>query len=318
MKKLIFLLILISAIQSISAQDTSIVNYFPMSIGNTWVYNCNASGSFCSCSQRRQLKISGTVVRNSKTYFIFQSTVRNLNCLSGGCLSFTITIDTIRIDPVSGNILRPVQNGCAYSTNESMEDSLREKIHDTLKVNCGTFNGGPVCTDTNSVNLFGINCSKRTHALNFVDSYTTMSYARGFGIYFTGSGGQTCTTQMNLTGCIVNGVLYGDTSMLVGINKISSEVPDKFSLSQNYPNPFNPSTIIKFQVAGDKFVKLIIYDAIGREVETLVDKKLEPGEYETEFPASTGGDVTNLPSGVYYYKLSAGEYTETKKMVLIK
>jgi hypothetical protein len=86
----------------------------------------------------------------------------------------------------------------------------------------------------------------------------------------------------------------------------------EFKLEQNYPNPFNPNTIISWQLAVGSNAKLIIYDVLGNEVTTLVSEYLPAGKYSTEFDASI------LPSGIYYYKLDAGEYSETKKMVLIK
>ncbi len=98
----------------------------------------------------------------------------------------------------------------------------------------------------------------------------------------------------------------------VGINVISSIVPDNFSLANNYPNPFNPSTNIKFDIAKSTIVKLTIYDSKGSEVKTLVNERLQPGSYEYSF------DAGNLPSGAYFYRLSSQEFTETKRMVLIK
>lgn len=100
--------------------------------------------------------------------------------------------------------------------------------------------------------------------------------------------------------------------ILIGIQNQEGEIPAKFSLYQNYPNPFNPVTNIKIGVPTASEVKLIIYDNLGREVTTLVNKQLQPGTYEVEW------DGTNYPSGVYYYTLAAGDYSETKKMVLIK
>jgi len=103
----------------------------------------------------------------------------------------------------------------------------------------------------------------------------------------------------------------------VGITPISSQIPKSFSLSQNYPNPFNPSTKIHFEVPLTKgdlggFVKIIVYDALGKEVSTLVNENLKPGSYEAEWNAF------NEPSGIYFYKLTAQGYSETKKMILIK
>jgi hypothetical protein len=98
----------------------------------------------------------------------------------------------------------------------------------------------------------------------------------------------------------------------VGIQPVSNEMPNQFSLSQNYPNPFNPSTVIKFQVAGSSSVKLVVFDALGQEVETLVNDHLSAGTYEVDF------DGTNYPSGVYFYQLKTNEFIETKKMLMIK
>jgi hypothetical protein len=103
----------------------------------------------------------------------------------------------------------------------------------------------------------------------------------------------------------------------IGINPISSEVPDRFMLYQNYPNPFNPTTKIRFSIphAGngrDRFVQVIIYDVLGREISTLVDEELSSGIYEVDW------DGTNYSSGVYYYKLVSNNNNFIKKMVLIK
>ncbi len=98
----------------------------------------------------------------------------------------------------------------------------------------------------------------------------------------------------------------------VGINVISSLVPDKFSLGNNYPNPFNPETTIKFDIAKSTFTELKIYDSRGSEVRTLVNEDLKPGNYEFKFFAG------NLPSGAYFYRLKTSEFTETKRMILVK
>jgi hypothetical protein len=99
---------------------------------------------------------------------------------------------------------------------------------------------------------------------------------------------------------------------IVSVKTISSDVPDKFILFRNYPNPFNPSTKIKFMIAKTGFASLKIFDALGKEIAALVNGNLKAGTYETDFNAA------GLNSGVYFYKLSAGNYSETKKMVIIK
>ncbi len=88
--------------------------------------------------------------------------------------------------------------------------------------------------------------------------------------------------------------------------------PNHFILEQNYPNPFNPSTKIGFRVSGPGLVSLNVYDVLGREVRTLVDKELKAGAYETIF------DATGLPSGIYFYRLQSGTLAQTKKLLLLR
>ncbi len=113
-------------------------------------------------------------------------------------------------------------------------------------------------------------------------------------------------------GTILKTTNGGGTGYPIGIEAISNEVPKDFKLFQNYPNPFNPVTHFGFRIADFGLVALTIYDAIGREVKTLVNEELQPGSYEVEF------DAGELPSGVYYYILSANGYRESRKMVLIR
>ena len=101
------------------------------------------------------------------------------------------------------------------------------------------------------------------------------------------------------------------TEHTIGIrNEIENDLT--FSLSQNYPNPFNSMTKIQLQVKSYRFVKLIVYDLHGREVAALVNEKLQPGTYEVTF------DAGNLPSGVYFYLLKTENFTDAKKLILIK
>jgi len=101
------------------------------------------------------------------------------------------------------------------------------------------------------------------------------------------------------------------------VENIKVPIPVKYELEQNYPNPFNPSTTIKYSIPsvethGHASVQLKVYDILGREVATLVNQQQKPGYYEVEF------DASNLTSGVYLYRIRAGEFLDTKKMILIK
>jgi hypothetical protein len=112
---------------------------------------------------------------------------------------------------------------------------------------------------------------------------------------------------------------YNDfrTCVPIGIEPISTEIPQKFELFQNYPNPFNPTTKIRFNIPAfvettRRVVSLRIYDALGKEIAVLVNQNLKPGIYEIDWNAE------NIPSGVYFYSLVTNEFTQTKKMVVLK
>ena len=112
------------------------------------------------------------------------------------------------------------------------------------------------------------------------------------------------------------GIIQGGGTICGGVNSIDSEtetdIPKVFALEQNYPNPFNPSTKISWQspVAGHQTIK--VYDVLGNEVTTLVDEFKSAGKYEINF------DASHLSSGVYFYSLKAGSFSETKKLTLLK
>ena len=101
-------------------------------------------------------------------------------------------------------------------------------------------------------------------------------------------------------------------------NTIEVEIgsPNKFTLSQNYPNPFNPSTTIKYAISSRQFVSLKVFDVLGKEVATLVNEEKSAGNYEVEFNVVSSNK--NPASGIYFYQLKAGDFVETKKMLLIK
>jgi hypothetical protein len=89
-------------------------------------------------------------------------------------------------------------------------------------------------------------------------------------------------------------------------------VPTEFRLEQNYPNPFNPRTTIHFQLPSKSHVTLRVYDILGQELETLINEEREAGMYILQY------DGLNLTSGIYFYRLQAGSYSETKKLILLK
>ena len=98
----------------------------------------------------------------------------------------------------------------------------------------------------------------------------------------------------------------------IAVNPISSRIPAEYFLAQNYPNPFNPSTTIKFDVSKTSLVKLSVFDITGREIEVLANEILNPGTYSVNWNADY------VSSGIYFYRLTAGDFTQTRKMILVK
>jgi hypothetical protein len=102
------------------------------------------------------------------------------------------------------------------------------------------------------------------------------------------------------------------SEMITSVEEVRTSVPEGHSLEQNYPNPFNPSTKIRFSLPKSGYVTLKVYDVLGREVETLVQGERAAGSYSVEWTPN------NLASGVYLYRIQAGAYTETKKLMLLR
>jgi uncharacterized delta-60 repeat protein len=121
-------------------------------------------------------------------------------------------------------------------------------------------------------------------------------------VYITG-GSRSGTTSDYTT------IKYSQT---LGIQNTGNEIPENFSLGQNYPNPFNPVTNIEFSLPKGSFTKIIIYDIAGRKAAELVNQNLQAGTYKVDF------DASHLSSGTYFYRLTAGDHSIVKKMILVK
>ena len=109
-----------------------------------------------------------------------------------------------------------------------------------------------------------------------------------------------------------NDIVLKKATLIVGVEGNENLLPIKFNLYQNYPNPFNPVTVIKYDIPENSKVKISVFDATGREVKNLVNDTKSPGAYEVIF------NGVSLASGVYYYKLEAGNFSDVKKLILLK
>jgi hypothetical protein len=104
----------------------------------------------------------------------------------------------------------------------------------------------------------------------------------------------------------------GMDTLLVSVDRQINSIPEGFYLEQNYPNPFNPSTTIRFSLPQRSEVELVVYDALGKQIETLLSGDHDAGVYEVDF------DATGLSSGIYFYQIKSASFTETRKLVLMK
>lgn len=167
------------------------------------------------------------------------------------------------------------------------------------------------------------------YSVSFTDANNGSAVGERGTILRTTNGGATWTSQSSGLTILFsvsftdanNGTAVGDYGTILrttngGVTFIEEEqideVPKEFLLSKNYPNPFNPNTKIKYALSSQQYAIIKIYDILGNEVETLVSEEKPAGTYEITW------DGTNLSSGVYFYRLQAGSFIETKKMVLIK
>jgi hypothetical protein len=165
-------------------------------------------------------------------------------------------------------------------------------------------------------------------ALNDIDSLSGIYVSFNYGLSWKRINEGYNSNYIFISLYINSNIIYGGLdniwtrrlSEIIAIEPISSVIPRQYYLSQNYPNPFNPTTKIKFDIAQHtrylhsrgESVALKVYDIMGREVATLVNEQLSPGTYSVDWNASS------FPSGIYFYKIKSGDYTETKRMIFIK
>ena len=249
--------------------------------------------------------------------------------------------DVMCFNYIFGILLAGTSQGLYYTTNSGanwiMAQPLSLQVHDIAgeeKLFAGTdFSGvwssenyGTSWTQTSLMNvsvealeIFGYNVFAGTQSNGF---YVSTNYGLNWTQRNEGIGNATINSL-----AIVGYTIFAATdgmglwkrplSEIVNIGSNGTETPLQFSLEQNYPNPFNPTTFIRFQIFGQgsirtASVKILIYDYLGREVQTFVDETLVQGVYQRTF------NGTGFPSGVYFYRLIVNEQSETKRMLLLK
>jgi hypothetical protein len=236
------------------------------------------------------------------------------------------------------------QSSIVYDVGTLVDIGLGADVcADTVIIN-GTYSGnGTICNSSIPVELVSFNASVANNKVDL--NWKTVTEVNNFGFeierasskttfslmwkkigFVEGSGNTTEPKDYKFTDSKPTGgnkfqyrlkqIDYDGKFEYSNIVEINIVI-DKFELSQNYPNPFNPSTKINYSIpsnANDQMSSVIlkVYDILGNEVITLINEEKAAGVYEIEF------DATEIPSGVYFYRLQAGAFTETKKLILLK
>lgn len=318
------------SIQYDSVYVTSTKNYYPLSVGNKWVYYGSgairlwASGEYWWEGYGYDIskQIVDTIRVNDTLYYKMEESVSNYGSFDKPFVYLE------RYDSTDCYVyLREVYedyNGTTYSDNEYPNFCLCTEIGDTVslvtKIPIIYFEDNLTFVHSaDSISeQFGLTTEKRF--FKTPDNFANYTLAKGFGLTKYITDGAASKSDTYLKGCVIDGIVYGDTSLIVSVEDEENNLPKEFTLSPNYPNPFNPSTKIKFSIpnvrdayyASPTNTLLSVYDILGREIKTLLNKPMQPGSYEVEF------DGSNLPSGVYFYRLTSNEFSQTRKMLLIK
>jgi hypothetical protein len=262
------------------------VEYFPLSIGNTWTYGSPWYPAFS-----RTATVFDSMRIANRLYYLY----------SGGPLdligSHPLAADTIRVDS-EGKVWQYARgqewmlfqfSGGSFVSHTPYPEST------VVRVVTGLTDTVPAAPFKNCISLY--------FHRSFDDESVGYVFAPGVGIIkWYGP----FYAEEVLLRAFVEGRVISD------VNYRCSESPERYELHQNYPNPFNPSTTIKYELPTASIVRLGVYDMLGREVSVLVDEVRNAGVHEVKFEGGT------LSSGVYFYRLQAGDYVATKRLLLLR
>jgi photosystem II stability/assembly factor-like uncharacterized protein len=263
---------------------------------------------------------------SGKSWTAINNGLTNLNIAT-----LTLNGDSIYAGTFDGGVFYSSNKGGNWSNIGLKTNSVFAIALIGSQIFAGTYNHGVYMSANNGVSWTKLNNSFSNLTVNSFAISGSIFFAGSYGkgVYYTLNSGidwqPVKAGSANLNGhCLAtsgNNICIGTdggafvqpisviTAVATGTN---SYVPVKFALYQNYPNPFNPTTIISFSLPSKLFVSLKIFDAMGREVSTIVSKELSAGSHSRQWNAVT------MSSGIYFYRLKAGFFTETKKLLLLR
>lgn len=277
------------------------LSLYPLQVGNKWVYN-ESGVSYDIFPEYFSYDFYEEVTKDTVTeqglhyYYIEQKPFGNKYWL--------------RIDSTSGKVL------IKYSDQEEIIfTDLSAQQGDYLYSYQGIISH---VTESDTL-LYDMRRYSKNYFLQSLFTYK-MTFTQNIGVLEKQNEFDFGNSTTSLKGCLINGILYGDT-VLVNVKNYNIQIPSELKLSQNYPNPFNPTTTIEYSIpsvgsGSISSVRLAVYDVLGREIAILVDEQQSvgdrPGNYTIQF------DGSNLSSGIYYYKLTYNNFSQAKKMIILK
>jgi ligand-binding sensor domain-containing protein len=248
-------------------------------------------------------------------YYVWSLAISGTNLFAG-------TFQGVFLSTNNGTNWTAVNNGLNISSYNVLATS-------GTNIFAGTFGGVYLSTD-NGGNWTAVNAGlENTDVFSLAISGTNIFAGTDKGVFLsTSNSTKWAAVNDGLTNTSVQALAISGTNIYAGtttsvfrrplsevitsVERLSTDLPTHFSLGQNYPNPFNPSTTISFSLPSKSFVSLKVFDIIGREIAAIISEEMSAGSYTKQWNAA------NMSSGIYFYRLQAGSFTETKKLLLLR
>lgn len=278
------------------AQNENPFDFYPLNIGNEWHYDVKGVYYFSDLDTiytSQSYKVIGdTLMSNGKNYFVIERDRKDVQGRKFVDWFF------LYVDSVTTRVY-------IYE-----DDGTDGRIVDSLACRAGDFFlHSNHCESVIADTILNFPTTTKYITMDMPDLSQHHILAKDIGVvYEYDGGGWGYDEYRTLYYAKIDGKEYGT---IVSVEK-KSEQPANFMLYQNYPNPFNPSTTIKYSISEGGFVKLTVYDILGKKIEDLVNENKLQGNYSVTF------DGKNLISGIYYYRFQTNNYSEVKKMLMLK
>lgn len=279
--------------------DQMILKLYPLAVGNKWIYDGVFSDQTENYSYSYIREVDSLVMmQNQHSYFRLKEYQQGLE----------VGTYYERVDSLSGTVYRYAADSL-QSGYEYLIDDLTAGTNDTIFSYRFPANAPYAMIAEGDTTILQFLTYYKTYDSNYLVEFQ-YNLAMRMGLTSIYNYFDFGSDIKILRGAIVNNIVYGDTSLTV-LRDNPEKISD-FSLFQNYPNPFNPVTTIRYTIGDYGPVLIKVFDVLGNEVSTLVNEEKPAGRYSIVF------DAGNLTSGIYFYRLKAGSFSETKKLILLK